>query len=53
MSDIYTHKPVQDFTNPFLDFDQGYTCPFATILPSVKVTLIPIEPEEEELVLPK
>jgi len=52
MSDIYTHEPVQDFTNPFLDFDQGYVRPFATILPTVKVTLILIPPEEE-LVLPK
>jgi len=52
MSDIYTHDPVQDFTNPFLDFDQGYVRPFATILPTVKATLIPIPPEEES-VLPK
>ena len=52
MSDIYTHEPVQDFTNPFLDFDQGYVRPFATVLPTVKATLIPIPPEEE-LVLPK
>jgi len=53
MSDIYTHEPVQDFTNPFLDFDQGYVRPFATILPTVKATLIPIPPSEEESVLPK
>jgi len=53
MSDIYTHEPVQDFTNPFLDFDQGYVRPFATILPTVRATLIPIAPEEEESVLPK
>jgi len=54
MSDIYTHKPVMDFTNPFLNFNQGYTRPFATILPTVKVTLVPIAPEEEEeSVLPK
>ena len=53
MSDIYTHEPVQDFTNPFLDFNQGYIRPFATILPTVKATLIPIAPEEEESVLPK
>jgi len=52
MSDIYTHDPVQDFTNPFLDFDQGYVRPFATILPTVKTTLIPI-PSEEESLLPK
>jgi len=52
MSDIYTHKPVMDFTNPFLDFEQGYTRPFATILPAVKATLVPIAPEEE-LVLPE
>jgi len=54
MSDIYTHKPVINFTNPFLDFDQGYTRPFATILLTVRATLVPIAPEEEEeLVLPK
>ena len=41
-----------DFTNPFLDFDQGYVRPFATILPTVKATLIPILSEEES-VLPK
>jgi len=52
MSDIYTHEPVMDFTNPFLDFDQGYVRPFATILPTVKATLVPIA-SEEELVLPK
>jgi len=53
MSDIYTHEPVMDFTNPFLDFDQGYIRPFATILPAVKATLIPISSEGEESVLPK
>ena len=54
MSDIYTHEPVQDFTNPFLDFDQGYVRPFATILPTVKATLVPIGSEEEEgSLLPK
>ena len=54
MSDIYTHEPVQDFTNPFLDFDQGYVCPFATVLPTVRATLVPIAPEEEEeSLLPK
>jgi len=53
MSDIYTHNLVMDFTNPFLDFDQGYIRPFATILPTVKATLIPIAPKEEESVLPK
>jgi len=43
-----------DFTNPFLDFNQGYTRPFITILPTVKATLFPIVPEEEEeSVLPK
>jgi len=52
MSDIYTHEPVMDFTNPFLNLDQGYVRPFATILPTVKATLIPI-PSEEESVLPK
>jgi len=41
-----------DFTNPFLDFDQGYTRPFASILSTVKATLVPIAPKEES-VLPK
>jgi len=53
MSDIYTHKPVMDFTNPFLDYKQGYTCPFTTILPTVRATLVLIVPDEEESVLPK
>jgi len=54
MSDIYTHDPVQDFTNPFLDFDQGYVRPFTTILPIVRATLVPIaSKEEEKSVLPK
>jgi len=54
MSDIYTHEPVMDFTNPFLDFDQGYSRPFTIIALTVKVTLVPIAPEEEEeSVLPK
>jgi len=63
MSDIYTHNPVQDFTNPFLDFNQGYIRPFATIMPTVRATLVPVSPapisrpvvleEEEESVLPK
>jgi len=52
MSNIYAHEPVQDFTNPFLNFNQGYVHPFATIFPTVKATLIPIAPEEES-VLPK
>ena len=52
MSDIYTHDLVQDFTNPFLDFDQGYVRPFATVLSTVKATLVPI-PSEEESILPK
>jgi len=52
MSDIYTHEPVMDFTNPFLDFDQGYVRPFATVLPTVKATLIPI-PSDEVSILPK
>jgi len=55
MSDIYTHEPVMDFTNPFLDFDQGYVRPFTTIMPTVRATLVPIAPHEEEgeSVLPK
>jgi len=64
MSDIYTHEPVQDFTNPFLNFNQGYTRPFTIILPTIRGQLVPISPvpvskavvleeEEGESVLPK
>ena len=53
MSDIYNYEPVTDFTDPFLDFDQGYQCPLATIYPTVKATLVPIQPEEEESLLPE
>jgi len=53
MSDIYTHEPVMDFTNPFLDYEQGYTRPFATIMPTVRATLVPIAPDQEESVLPE
>ena len=52
MSDIYNYEPVADFTDPFLDFDQGYSRPIATTQRS-KATLVPIQPEEEELVLPE
>jgi len=53
MSDIYTHEPVMDFTNPFLDYEQGYTRPFATVMPTVRATLVPISPDQEESVLPE
>jgi len=53
MSDIYTHEDVMDFTNPFLNYEQGYTRPFTTILPTVRATLVPIAPDGEESVLPK
>jgi len=53
MSDIYNFEPVQDFTNPFLDFDQGYTRPFATVEKTSKATLVPIQLEEEESLLPE
>jgi len=42
-----------DFTNPFLDYDQGYTRPFTIVAPTVKATLVPIASEEEESVLLK
>jgi len=38
MSDIYTHEDVLDFTNPFLDFDQGYQAP-------KKIAAIPVSPK--------
>ena len=52
MSDIYTHEPVMDFSNLFLDFDQGYTRPFVTAQ-TFKGTLVPIQLEEEESLLPE
>ena len=42
-SKIYCHEDVIDFTNPFLDFDEGYQAPR-------KVTAIPVSPRT---VLPK
>jgi len=38
MSDIYTHEDVLDFTNPFLNFDQGYQAPR-------KLAAIPVSPK--------
>jgi len=47
MSDIYCHEDVIDFTNPFLDFEQGYqalrkiaTVPVSpkTVLPEMPLT---------------
>jgi len=45
MSDIYTHKDVIDFTNPFMQFEEGYHPPrkIAAILVSPK-TILPEEP---------
>jgi len=45
MSDIYCHKDIIDFTNPFLDFEQGYRAPrkIDSILVSPK-TVLPEEP---------
>ena len=42
MSDIYCHEDVIDFTNPFLDFDQGYQAPrkIATVPVSPKTVLL-------------
>jgi len=41
MSDIYCHEDTINFTNPFLDFEQGYQAPrkIATILVSPKSVL--------------
>jgi len=38
MSDIYCHEDVIDFTNPFLDFEQGYQAPR-------KVAATPVSPK--------
>jgi len=45
MSDIYCHEDILDFTNPFLNFKQGYQAPkkIATIPVSLK-TILPEEP---------
>jgi len=37
MSNIYCHEDVIDFTNPFLDFEQGYQAPR-------KVAAVPVSP---------
>jgi len=38
MSDIYCHEDVLDFTDPFLNFDQGYQAPR-------KIPIIPVSPK--------
>ena len=38
MSDIYCHEDVINFTNPFLDFEQGYQA-------LRKSTTIPVSPK--------
>jgi len=38
MSNIYCHEDIIDFTDPFLDFDQGYQAPR-------KVAAIPVSPK--------
>jgi len=45
MSDIYCHEDIINFTNPFLDFEQGYQAPrkIATIPVSPK-TVLPSKP---------
>jgi len=44
MSDIYCHEDVINFTNPFLDYEQGYQAPkkIAAIPVSLK-TVLPVE----------
>jgi len=45
MSDIYCHEDVLDFTNPFLNYKQGYQAPrkIASIPVSPR-TVLPVEP---------
>jgi len=45
MSNIYCHEDVLDFTNPFLNYEQGYQAPrkIAAIPVSLK-TVLPVEP---------
>jgi len=38
MSDIYCHEDVIDFTDPFLDFDQGYQAPR-------RIAAVPVSPK--------
>jgi len=44
MSNIYCHEDVIDFTNPFLDFEQGYQAPrkIAAVLVS-SLRTVPVE----------
>jgi len=52
-----------DFTNPFLQYEEGYSRPFPQIMPTVRARLVPVSPtpapvgvrleEEEESLLPK
>jgi len=44
MSDIYTHEDVMDFTNPFLQYEEGYSRPFASILLTVCGRLVLVSP---------
>jgi len=49
MSDIYCHEDVMDFTNPFLDFDQGYHAP-RPVVPVVPA--MPVSPKSVLLTKP-
>ena len=45
MSDIYCHEDVIDFTNPFLNFEQGYQAlRQVTALPVSPRTVLPSKP---------
>jgi len=45
MSNIYCHEDVIDFTNPFLDFEQGYQAPRKIAVFSVSLkTVLPEKP---------
>jgi len=45
MSDIYCHEDIIDFTNPFLNFEQGYQAPR-------KIPTIPVSPKTVLLEVP-
>jgi len=45
MSDIYCHEDILDFTNPFLDFEQGYQA-------LRKIAAIPVSPKTVLPVVP-
>jgi len=38
MSDIYCHEDVLNFTNPFLDYEQGHRSVYTKMIPTIPVS---------------